>query len=75
MVELMHINDTYGHSAGDIAIAECLRRIDEAAGDDMLPIRIGGGEFVLSALLPEKGNIRYNELFDSFIIAGRASET
>lgn len=47
MVELMRINDTYGHPAGDIAIAECLRRIDEAADDDMLPIRIGGDEFVL----------------------------
>ena len=47
MVHLMYINDTYGHSAGDIGIAECLRRIDEAAGEDMLPIRIGGDEFVL----------------------------
>lgn len=47
MVHLMYINDTYGHSAGDLAIAECLRRIDEAADDSMLPIRIGGDEFVL----------------------------
>lgn len=47
MVHLMYINDTYGHSAGDIGIAECLRRIDEAAGEDMLTIRIGGDEFVL----------------------------
>lgn len=47
MVHLMYINDTYGHSAGDVCIAECLRRIDEAAGDDMLLIRIGGDEFVL----------------------------
>lgn len=113
MVGLMYINDTYGHPAGDIAIAECLKRLDEAAGNDMLPIRIGGDEFVLItdfserdkaeaaaekilalngntvtsgdtefpvsmragyALIPEKGNIRYNELFDSFIIAGRAAE-
>lgn len=47
MVHLMYINETYGRSAGDIGIAECLRRIDEAAGDDMLTIRIGGDEFVL----------------------------
>lgn len=47
MVHLMYINDTYGHSAGDAGIAECLRRIDKAAGEDMLPIRIGGDEFVL----------------------------
>lgn len=114
MVHLMYINDTYGHPAGDIAIAECLKRLDEASGDDMLPVRIGGDEFVLItdfserdkaeaaaekilalngntvvsgeneisvsmragyALIPEKGNIKYNELFDSFIIAGRAAET
>lgn len=113
MIGLMYINDTYGHPAGDIAIAECLKRLDEAAGEDMLPIRIGGDEFVLItdfserdkaeaaaekilalngntvtsgdtefpvsmragyALIPEKGNIRYNELLDSFIIAGRAAE-
>ena len=111
MVHLMYINDTYGHSAGDAAIAECLRRIDESAGEDMLLMRIGGDEFVLItdfsdisearaaaekilafngntvksgdtdisvsmragyAVIPEKGNIRYNALFDSFIIAGRA---
>lgn len=47
MVRLMYINDTYGRSAGDIGIAECLRRIDESAGENMLPIRIGGDEFVL----------------------------
>ncbi|MCM1023171.1 MAG: helix-turn-helix domain-containing protein [Prevotella sp.] len=112
IVGLMYINETYGRPAGDAAIAECLRRLDEAAGDSMLPIRIGGDEFVLitdfsdvkqaeaaaervlafngntitsggSAIpvslragcvaIPDNGNIRYNELFDSFIIvAGRA---
>ncbi len=110
---LMYINDTFGRAAGDAAIAECLRRIDEAAGEDMLLIRVGGDEFVLvtntsdmaeaqaaadRALayngntvkcggkefevsmragfvpIPESGNIRYGELFDSFIIAGRPHE-
>ncbi|MGN0642714.1 MAG: helix-turn-helix domain-containing protein [Huintestinicola sp.] len=110
MCHLMYINDTYGSAAGDIAIAECLRRIDDAAEDNMLTIRIGGDEFVLITdysdkssaeavaekilalngrtvrsgenefevslragftVIPEKGNLRYNELFDSFIIAGR----
>ena len=47
MVQLQHINETYGSAAGDIAIAECLRRIDESADETMLPIRIGGDEFVL----------------------------
>ncbi len=110
MVHLMYINDTFGHSAGDMAIAECLRRIDQAAEDDMFLMRIGGDEFVLITNLddisnaeeiaekilafnentvrwgendipvsmqagyvriPEKGNIRYNDLFDSFMIASR----
>ncbi len=46
-VQLMYINETYGSAAGDIAIAECLRRIDMESNDNMLPIRIGGDEFVL----------------------------
>lgn len=110
MHHLMYINDTFGRAAGDTAIAECLRRIDKAAGEDMLLIRVGGDEFVLITdhadksdaektaqkvlelnggivksgdkefevsmragfvVIPESGNIRYNELFDSFIIAGR----
>lgn len=107
---LLPVNEKYGRAAGDAVIAECLRRIDEAADDDMLPVRIGGDEFVLitntddkekadkiaeKALchngekivsggneievsmhmgmekIPDSGAIRYNKLFDSFIIAGR----
>ncbi len=110
MVQLLYINDTYGSPAGDLAIAKCLLNIDEEAGENMIPIRIGGDEFVLITdtadlaeaeavaerilahngetvrsgdidvpvsmrvgyvMIPEKGNIRYNELFNSFIIAGR----
>lgn len=106
MVGLMRINEVYGSSAGDLAIAKCLLNIDSAAGENMLSIRVGGDEFVLitdlteqqdaeslrSKILarngetvrsgdtdvpvamragvtkiPEQGNIRYNELFDSFI--------
>lgn len=47
MVRLMYVNETYGSAAGDIAIAECLRRIDMESDETMLPIRIGGDEFVL----------------------------
>lgn len=108
MVRLMYINDTFGSAAGDIAIAEGLRRIDAEADETMLPIRIGGDEFVLitdyeteakAKAVAEKilahngetvksgenefevsmragfvvippGNLRYNELFSSFVIAG-----
>lgn len=109
MVRLMYINDTFGSAAGDIAIAEGLRRIDAESDETMLPIRIGGDEFVLitnyetedeAKTVAEKilahngetvksgdnefevsmragyvvipsGNLRYNELFNSFVIAGR----
>ncbi len=112
MVGLMRINDTYGHKAGDLAIAECLRRLDENSDENMLPVRIGGDEFVLITDFDKqedaeeasgrilalngntvtykdieipvsmragfvripKGAIRYNSLFDSFIIAGRPTE-
>lgn len=110
MCHLMTVNDEYGSAAGDLCIAECLRRIDSAADDSMLTIRIGGDEFVLVTdfaeedkaealkniilgknggtvkfsgeeipvsmragleIIPPTGNIRYNKLFDSFILAGR----
>lgn len=47
IVELMRINEEIGRAAGDKTIAECVRRIDEAASDNMLFFRIGGDEFVL----------------------------
>lgn len=110
MCRLMAVNNEYGSAAGDLCIAECLRRIDSAADDSMLTIRIGGDEFVLVTdfaekdkaealkntilgknggtvtssgteipvsmragleIIPPTGNIRYNKLFDSFILAGR----
>ncbi len=47
MCNLLIFNDKYGHNAGDIAIAECLKRIDNEKTDDMIMFRIGGDEFVL----------------------------
>ena len=44
---LHEINTTYGRTAGDLVIAECIRRIDSRRGKDMLFFRIGGDEFVL----------------------------
>ena len=46
-VHLMRINDTYGRAAGDLVIAECVRRIDEAREEGMVFFRIGGDEFIL----------------------------
>ncbi len=41
------INRDYGRAAGDLVIAECLRRIDFAKESPMPLFRIGGDEYVL----------------------------
>lgn len=46
IVGLVPINEI-SYEAGDIAIAESLKRIDRVAGDGMIPLRIGGDEFAL----------------------------
>ena len=46
IIGLMAVNDI-SRAAGDLAIGECFRRIDEAAADDMLVFRIGGDEFAM----------------------------
>jgi two-component system, cell cycle response regulator len=45
------VNDTYGHAAGDLVLAEFARRISRVIRGVDLAFRIGGEEFVL--LLPE----------------------
>jgi diguanylate cyclase (GGDEF)-like protein len=45
------INDTHGHEAGDQVLTWLATLLKEAAGDNGLPIRYGGDEFML--LLPE----------------------
>lgn len=47
MIGLMAINTNYGRNAGDKAIAEAVRRMDEVSTEDMLFFRIGGDEFVI----------------------------
>ena len=47
MVCLKPINDNYGHEAGDKAILECLRRIDNLSDESCILFRIGGDEFAL----------------------------
>lgn len=45
--KLMEINDTLGREAGDKAILEAFRRLNEAADDNMLTLRMGGDEFAI----------------------------
>ncbi|MBR6337920.1 MAG: diguanylate cyclase [Ruminococcus sp.] len=44
---LMPINDNIGRDAGDKVILEAFRRINEAADENMLCLRMGGDEFVM----------------------------
>lgn len=46
IIKFSAINEI-SYDAGDKAILECLKRIDEAASGDMLLFRIGGDEFAL----------------------------
>lgn len=46
IIKFSAINEI-SYDAGDKAILECLRRIDETASEDMLLFRIGGDEFAL----------------------------
>lgn len=48
------INRNIGRAAGDLVIAECLRRIDAAKEESMVPFRIGGDEYVLLTGLTDK---------------------
>lgn len=57
MKNLMVINDTYGHEAGDKAILECLHRLENITDDDMLMFRIGGDEFVIVTNTDQKDEV------------------
>ncbi len=48
------INKQIGRAAGDLVIAECLRRIDEAREEGMILFRIGGDEYVLLSGLTDQ---------------------
>ena len=48
------INDTLGHSIGDIMLKELSKRIRDVLDDNMLFARIGGDEFVIMARLKEE---------------------
>lgn len=47
LVRLMWINDTFGKDAGDAALLELMRRVEEACSEDDIFLRVGGDEFVV----------------------------
>lgn len=57
IVGLDKINKNIGYKAGDSAIMEAFRRIDEMAGESMMVFRIGGDEFAAVTGLTEKNTV------------------
>ena len=63
VVDLDHfkaINDRFGHGAGDLALIEFARRLNEALREGDLVSRLGGEEFVLllpGVAVPEVGDL------------------
>ena len=47
IINLMPVNNNLGREAGDKVILEAFRRINDAAEDNMLCLRMGGDEFVM----------------------------
>lgn len=58
MQGLDSINRNIAHQAGDLAILEMASRIDQAAGEEMLLMRIGGDEFALVTGLEEENKLQ-----------------
>lgn len=54
---LVPINEI-SRKAGDLAINESLRRMEEAAGENDIVFRIGGDEFVILTDSPDEDNAR-----------------
>lgn len=42
------VNDTYGHSQGDVMLIEVSRRMKRCLGEENVAARVGGDEFVIS---------------------------
>ena len=45
--DFKHINDTFGHRAGDLVLEEVARRLVASAGPEDIAVRLGGDEFVV----------------------------
>jgi len=59
------INDTHGHEVGDQALTWVASLLKDTAGDDGLPVRYGGDEFML--LLPDADGDRAREVAEKLL--------
>lgn len=69
--EFKHINDTYGHRAGDTVLIETARRLASALEPGDIAVRLGGDEFlVVHFTLEEGGPQRFGERLVQAICQG-----
>ena len=60
--EFKYINDTFGHSAGDLALRQFAAALTHAIREGDLAVRLGGDEFLL--ILPECGSAQLQLVVD-----------
>lgn len=71
-----HINDTYGHTAGDAALKELAERLKGVQSPILTPYRFAGDEFIIilkssQSKIKEKSAFQCYQLFDEpFLLAG-----
>lgn len=69
---LKHLNDTFGHEAGDIAIAEVAKELLAAAPQGSRIVRTGGDEFLIFAALdkeskePDEMGLKFDQAMDHY---------
>ena len=64
--DFKHINDTFGHRAGDVVLEEVARRLQAASGPEDIVVRLGGDEFIV-VHFPMEGEVQPNLFADKLL--------